>query len=148
MEKLQFSTTIQAPKQKVWESLWEDANYRKWTNAFCEGSYAITDWKEGSKALFLSPGNSGMVSKIAVNRPFEFMSIEHLGEVKNGVEDVSSDKVKEWAGAHENYTLTENDGVTTVLIEMDSVDSFKDYLVNTWPKALEQLKALAEQPAS
>ncbi len=146
MEKLQFSTTIQATKQRVWASLWEDANYRKWTSPFCEGSHAVTDWKEGSKALFLGPDNSGMVSKIAVNKPYEFMSIEHLGEVKNGIEDISSEKVKDWAGAHEDYTLTEKDGVTTLLIEMDSADSFKDYLIKSWPKALEQLKALAEQP--
>lgn len=63
MEKLHFSTNINAPREKVWDTLWNDNSYRKWTSAFMEGSYAETDnWKEGSKVLFLSPGGDGMGS--------------------------------------------------------------------------------------
>ena len=60
MEKMIFTQQINAPKEKVWNILWEDASYRKWTTPFCEGSYAVNDnWKEGSKVLFLSPGGDG-----------------------------------------------------------------------------------------
>jgi uncharacterized protein YndB with AHSA1/START domain len=59
MQKLNFSTTIDAPKEKVWQVLWDHDNYRKWTAPFCEGSYAETDSKEGSKVLFLSPARMG-----------------------------------------------------------------------------------------
>ena len=148
MEKLKFSTTINAPKEKVWKTLWDDSSYREWTSAFMEGSYAETDnWKEGSKILFLGPGKSGMVSRVAANRENEFMSFEHLGEVHNGVEDTTSDKVKMWAGAHENYTLKENNGKTDLLIEMDMSDQgeMKDYFVRTWPVALDNLKRIAEK---
>ncbi len=97
MQKLNFSININAPKEKVWKVLWDDATYREWTSAFSEGSYAVTDnWKEGSEVKFLDPKGSGMVSKVAANRPNEFMSFEHLGEVKDGVEDRSSEKIKEW----------------------------------------------------
>lgn len=145
MQKLNFSITIHASKEKVWKTLWEDDSYRKWTSVFCEGSYAVTDnWKEGSKVLFLSPGGNGMVSTVAANKPTDFMSFKHLGTVKDNVEDVSSEKVNEWAGAHENYTLKEAAGVTVLTVEMDITEDFKEYFVNTWPKALEQLKALAE----
>jgi hypothetical protein len=37
------------------ESMWDDSTYRQWTSAFSEGSHAVSDWKEGSKVLFLSP---------------------------------------------------------------------------------------------
>ncbi len=145
MEKMNFSININAPKEKVWQVLWNDASYRKWTSAFMEGSYAKTDnWKEGSKVLFLDPKDSGMVSTIVKNKPNEFMSFKHLGEVKNGVEDTSSDKVKGWAGAMENYTLKGINGKTELLIDMDVNDDFKDYFVNTWPKALDKVKELAE----
>jgi hypothetical protein len=63
-----------------------------------KGSYAVTDWNVGSKALFLSPQGEGMVSRIVAHRPNEFLSIEHLGIVKNGVEDTKSEAVKAWAG--------------------------------------------------
>jgi uncharacterized protein YndB with AHSA1/START domain len=147
MEKLKFSATINAPKEKVWKVLWDDASYREWTSAFMEGSYAETDWKEGSKVLFLSPGGDGMVSRVAANRENEFMSFEHLGEVHKGVEDTTSDKVKQWAGAHENYTLKENNGKTDLVVEMDimSEGEFKDYFVKTWPVALDNLKRIAEK---
>jgi hypothetical protein len=146
MEKINFSTIINAPKEKVWNALWEDSNYRNWAAAFYEGSYAQTDnWKVGSKVLFLGPGGSGMVSKVAANKPYEFMSFEHQGEVKDGVEDTTSERVKPWAGAHENYTLTEAAGKTTLIVEMDITEEFKDYFVNTWPVALQKLKELAEK---
>lgn len=146
MEKLKFSTTINAPKEKVWKALWEDANYREWTRPFCEGSYAETDdWKVGSKVLFLAPGGSGMVSRVAVNRPNEYMSFEHLGEVKEGVEDTTSAAVKAWAGAHENYMLAEKNGATEVSVELEMTEAHKEYFEKTWPLALEKLKALAEK---
>jgi hypothetical protein len=145
MEKLNFSTNINAPKEKVWQTLWEDSTYRKWTAPFAEGSYAITDWNEGSKVLFLDGSGRGMVSKVAINKPNEYMSFEHLGEVKDGVEDTTSDAIKAWAGARENYTLKEDKGVTTLSIDMDMDEKHKQYFVDTWPKALEQLKVLAEK---
>src|SRR5687768_2071238 len=105
MEKSNFSVRINAPKEKEWKTLWDDSTYRQWTSPFMEGSYAETDnWKEGSKVLFLGPEGSGMVSTVAANRPNEFMSFKHLGEVKGGVEDTTSEKIKAWAGAYENYT--------------------------------------------
>jgi len=146
MEKLNFEISINAPKEKVWDALWEDANYRKWAGAFYEGSYSQTDnWKVGTKVLFLGPGGSGMVSKVAANKTNEFMSFKHLGEVKEGVEDTTSDKVKAWAGAMENYTLTETGGKTTVAVELDIDVEYKDYFVKTWPVALQILKELAEK---
>ena len=146
MEKIKFSTTINAPKEKVWKTLWDDVSYRKWTSAFTDGSYAETDnWKEGTVVKFLDPKGSGMVSRVAANRPNEFMSFEHLGEIKEGVEDKSSDKVKEWAGAKENYTLKETNGVTTLDIEMDISDEYKDMFIEMWPRALENVKKLSEQ---
>nr|MBA2421736.1 SRPBCC domain-containing protein [Chitinophagales bacterium] len=119
---------------------------RKWTGAFQEGSYAETDnWKEGSKVLFLDGKRNGMVSQVAANRPNEFMSFKHLGEVKDGVEDTTSEKVKQWTGGMENYTLKETNGVTELQVEMDITEEYKDYFANTWPKALEQVKALSEK---
>ncbi|HEX8332923.1 MAG TPA: SRPBCC domain-containing protein [Segetibacter sp.] len=144
MEKLHFTQTINAPKEKVWSTLWEDETYRKWTSAFSPSSYAESDWKEGSKILFLDGNGSGMVSKIEANKPNEFMSFKHLGEVKNGVEDTESDAVKGWAGALENYTLKEAEGKTELAVEMDVHPEYKDMFMKMFPNALEQVKILSE----
>ena len=144
MEKINFKTVINAAPEKIWKVLWDDTTYRKWTSAFSEGSYAETDWKEGSKVLFLDGKGQGMVSRIAENRPNEYMSIEHLGEVKDGVEDTSSDRVKAWAGAHENYTLKKVNGKTELSIDMDITEEFKEMFSQMWPKALDNVKKLSE----
>ena len=145
MEKQSFKITIDAPREKVWEILWNDKAYQEWTSVFSEGSRAKTDWKEGSKVLFLDGGNSGMVSRIARKIDNEFMSFEHLGEVHNGVEDTESEKVKSWKGATENYTLKSVGEKTELSVDMDVTDEFKDYFRKTWPKALDKLKSVAER---
>ena len=145
MERKSFSISVNASREKIWDVLWSDGSYRKWTSVFAEGSRAETDWKKGSKVLFHDGKGDGMVSTIIENIPNEFMSIKHLGEVKNGIEDTASEKVKQWAGAMENYTLTEVDGKTELNVDMDIAEEYKDYFLTTWPKALEKIKQLAEQ---
>lgn len=147
MEKLTFTTTIAAPAEQVWRAMLDDATYREWTSAFAEGSYAITDWSEGSKAIFLAPpGDEGMVARIAVHRPNEFLSLEHLGMMKNGVEDLESAVSQGWAGAHENYTLKPaGNGQVELTIEIDVQPSYRDYFEKTWPQALASLKSIAER---
>jgi uncharacterized protein YndB with AHSA1/START domain len=147
-QKLTFSTTIDAPKERVWKTMLEDATFRQWTSAFHEGSYAVTDWKEGSKALFLTPEGDGTVSRVVTHRPNEFLSIMHAGTVKNGVEDTASNEAKEWAGALENYTLRVEDGAAKLTVDMDVAETFRKYFEETWPKALGKLKQIAERGVS
>ena len=146
MEKQEFRITIDAPKEKVWQTLWDKTTYSAWTSAFAEGSTVETDnWKKGSKVLFLDSRGFGMVSLVDENIPNKFMSFKHLGEVRNGVEDTTSEKVKDWAGAIESYTLKENDGKTEVIVDMDINEEFAEMFKNIWPKALKSLKELAEK---
>ena len=141
MTTLNFVTNINAPKEKVWEALWDDANYRKWTAAFMEGSYAESDWNEGSKISFLGPGgNSGMFSVIEKKIPNEQMTFKHLGEIKDGKKET-----KDWGGAIESYHLKESNGGTELTVALDSTGEFEEYFSNTFPKALEVVKKIAEQ---
>lgn len=144
-EKLLFTTHINAPCEHVWEILWSDASYREWAAVFYPGSHAVSDWQEGSKILFLSPSGDGMTSRIAKLTPNAFMSFEHLGEVKNGVEDFALAEEKGWAGAHENYTLVPEGNTTQLSVELDIDDTYSDYFQETFPKALSKVKALSEQ---
>ena len=144
MEKINFSISINAPKEKVWSVLWDKNTYPKWAKVFAEGSDAITDWNEGSKVVFGSGSGDGMVSRIETKRPYEFMRFEHLGVVKNNIEDTESEEVKQWAGAMESYTLKEENGKTQLTVDMDTSEEYKDYFVNAWPKALEEVKQLSE----
>jgi hypothetical protein len=85
-----------------------------------------------------------MVSIIAENRPCEFLSIKHLGEIKNGVEDTTSDTARAWASALENYSFTDVGSLTRLEVTVDVTPDFEEYMNRTWPKALAALKDLCE----
>lgn len=140
MNTLTFETQINAPAKKVWEILWDDASYGKWTAAFMEGSYAVSDWQEGSSIMFLSPGENGMYSVIEKKIPNKQMSFRHQGEVQKG-EKVA----KEWSSATENYYLEENGSGTTLKVVTDTVPEIEAYMKEAFPKALQKLKELCEQ---
>jgi hypothetical protein len=150
MEKLHFSIDVNAPKQKVWNTMLQDSTYREWTRVFNpKGSWYEGDWKPGSTIRFFGPDDHGrlmgLVSRINENRPYEYVSIEHLGFINNGKEDTTSDEVRKWRPAFENYALSEKNGVTQVAVEMDAQEDHKQMFEEQWPKALQELKRLAEK---
>jgi len=140
MKPLEYHVKINAPKEKVWKKLWEDESYRKWTAAFAEGSYAESDWKEGSRVKFLSTKGEGMYAVIEKTIPNQQMTFRHLGEIKNGVKEP-----KQWEDATESYHLEEKNGVTDVKVSLGTVAEYEDYFNATFPKALDVLKKISEQ---
>ena len=144
MEKLEFKVIIDAPKETVWNILIGPETYPIWAAIFCTGSRAETDWKVGSKALFVDDTNSGMVSIIEENMPYSFLSIKHIGEIKNGVEDIESDQVKSWGDCYENYTLKDLHNNTLWIVEMTAPPEFADFMKDLWPKAQQKVKEMAE----
>ena len=143
MEKLNFTIRIHASAEKVWNTLWEDETYRKWTAVFAEGSYALSDWKEGSRVKFLNGKGDGMYSTIDKSIPEKFISFRHLGEIKDGVEQ-PVDLSQHWSGALENYTLEETNGITDLRVDIDVLESHAEYFKSKFPAALLKLKELAE----
>jgi uncharacterized protein YndB with AHSA1/START domain len=144
MNRLHFSTDIHAPRETVWKVLWDDASFRDWTSVFAEGSYAVSDWNEGSKVQFIDPGSrSGMAAVIEKKRPHEFMSFRHVAEIKDGKEQPPA----AWSGAHENYTLAARDGRTTLSVDLDAADEHRAMFEEKFPRALGRVKALAEKKA-
>ena len=140
MDQLKFHIDIQAPRERVWQVLWSDDSYRKWTSAFSPGSWAESDWKEGSKIRFLGDEHNGMFSIIEKLIKADTMIFKHLGEVKDGVESETN-----WAGARESYYLSEKGDQTSLDVELDSVGEYKDYFNEAFPRALQLVKELAEQ---
>ncbi len=144
MTNLHFSTHINAPRSKVWDVMLNDATYHEWASVFMPGSYYQGDWSEGSKMLFLGPSadgkkDGGMSAVVKENRPQEFISLEYHAEIHDGVE------VPLEGNGFENYTLEDIEGGTEVSVDLLNLpDAYADMFNDTWPKALEKLKELAE----
>jgi uncharacterized protein YndB with AHSA1/START domain len=151
MEKLTYTTIINAPREKVWHTMLDEATYQEWTKPFNEGSRYEGKWETGSEMRFIGVDESGkemggMYSKIKEARPFEFVSIEHLGMItETGEVDTTSESVKKWTPAFENYIFNDAEGGTEVHVEIDVADEWKEMFNDMWPKALAKLKELAEK---
>jgi len=144
MKKLYFNITIDASPEYVYENMINPDSYRLWTASFCEGSYFEGSWNTNDKIQFLSPEGGGMYSEIAKNIPNEYLSIRHLGMIKDGIIDTESSEVKGWVNALENYTFKRNGIKTELSIDIDVTEEYEEYMNEAWPKALSTLKMLCE----
>lgn len=140
MVTLKYKTYIDAPREKVWEALWKDENYRKWTEPFCVGSHAVSDWNESDPIRFLDSKNNGMYGHIETKIDNEVMVFKQEGDILDGAE-----MPREWAGAREQYFLLERDGKTKLKVSVDVLDEYVNYMNDAYPKGMEILKRIAEK---
>lgn len=144
MKPLEFKTVIAAPVSMVWETMLNPTSYREWTKAFEEGSHYEGSWEEGSKIHFLNSTGSGMVAKVAENKLHEFVSIQILGFIADGIEDTTSEEVKAWTPSYENYYFESTDDGTALRVTVMVPPEYEDMMTQSWLKALELLKSMCE----
>ncbi len=61
-----------------------------------------------------------------------------------GQEIMEGPDVEKWANGMENYSFEENNGATTITVDLDTTEEFVDYMNENYPKALEKLKEICE----
>jgi uncharacterized protein YndB with AHSA1/START domain len=145
MKTLQFTISINAPAAKVWHALWDLENYKVWTKTFIEGSYYKTDsFTEGSKIHLLTPKGDGMYSILDKVLPNECLAFRHIGSLKNFEELPLDSETEQWTNAMETYTLKGNGNSTQVTVNVDTFESYIDFMNKTFPVALNELKRIAE----
>lgn len=149
MHTLHFDVLIDAPRRVVWDTMLGEETYREWAEEFAAGSHFNGSWDEGASIRFLNPEGNGMLSEIAENRPYEYVSIRHVGFIENGVADTDSEWVRAWTPAYENYTFSDA-GVssTQVGVDLDVTADFEEDMRESWPRALARLKAMTEARAA
>ncbi|NIJ53892.1 SRPBCC family protein [Dyadobacter arcticus] len=138
------SVDINASQEKVWSVLTTDEYTRQWFAEFGEGNFAITDWKEGSKAIFIDDTKSGLAGVVASNIPGQELIVQYNGVVTDGLEDYDSELAQSVKGYKECYWLTKIDSGSRLDIECDMGSEFFDYMSGAWDKALVRIKALSE----
>ena len=143
MKTLEFKITIDAPKEKVWQTLWEDKSYREWANVFCEGTYAESNWNERDVILFLTPDGMGMNSVISKKVENDYMAFKHLSEIKDFNVLPTGISEQGWSDAMETYRLTSTEDGTLLEATMDMVEKYIEYFEEVFPKAFEKIKELS-----
>jgi len=143
MKTMEYSIEIDASKDRVWETLWEEATFRDWSGIIDEGTYMKGEMKEGSEVEFISSVSGyGVTSIVEKLQPEEFVSFRHRADTK---ETGQQTREKEWTGGVESYHLAENNGKITLTVKTDVPKEQEALFNERFPKALMRIKALAEQ---
>jgi uncharacterized protein YndB with AHSA1/START domain len=143
MKELQFKVEINAPKEKVWTTLWEDITFRDWASIIDEGTYMEGVMEEGNEVQFISSVNGyGVTSLIKKLKPNEYILFWHGADT---MDNGQQEREKEWTGGTESYSLTEENGVTSLIIISDVPQEQEETFNNRFPKALDRLKTLVEK---
>lgn len=151
MKTLKFEILINSPVNQVYDSmlgLQNKSTYEKWTSAFNPTSSFEGSWQSGERIYFVGTGpdgkKGGMVSEIVENIPHTFVSIKHIGILNGNEEVLDGPEVEKWAGGLENYHFEQQNGLTMVIVEVDTTADFENYMEEKYPQALHQLKQLCE----
>ena len=143
MKEIQFSIEINASKEIVWITLWEDITFRDWAGIIDEGTYMNGVMNEGNEIQFVSSVNgygvTSLIEKLNLN---EYVLFRHSADTK---ESGQEEREKEWTGGKESYSLTEKDGITTLIVKTDVPQEQEETFKIRFPKALECIKTLAEE---
>ncbi len=150
--RLQFHSTIHASIEHVFDimlGLTNKSTYEQWTAEFNPTSTYEGTWEKGSKILFVGIDENGekggMVSKIAEYTLNQYVSIQHCGLFKDGQEIMEGPDVEKWANGFENYLFQDSNGITSLVVELDTTEDFSDFMNETYPIALQKLKEICEK---
>lgn len=143
MKELQFQVEIQATKQGVWDTLWQDETFRQWASIIDPGIYMTGVLKEGNEVQFISAENGyGVTSLVEKLVEGEFLLLRHSADTKDSGQ---KERANEWTGGEESYRLAEQGDITTLTVAFDVPSEQEEYFTVNYPNALERVKVLAER---
>lgn len=140
MERLIFKTQINATPEKVWQVLFTQDFYKKWSSAMNEGTYFEGNWQEGTVIKFLDPKNNGMYNLIEKNIPNKILKMKHLGWILQG--ELSP---QNWEESTITYNVENAEDGTLLTAEVNALDEFVDFFNSRYPKNFELIKQLSEE---
>jgi hypothetical protein len=88
MKKLLKTIDIQASAATIWSCIVEKEPYQTWTSVFGPGSTFEGAWRKDAELRFLGPSEdgtaSGMLARVEAYDYPHFISLDILGEIRNG----------------------------------------------------------------
>jgi len=143
VQEMTFYIEIQAARDKVWETLWQDETLREWAGIIDPGTYMVGDLQEGNEVQWISAENGyGVTSLVEKVVPNEYLLLRHSADTQDSGE---REREKQWTGGAESYVLTEKRSTTTLTVAFDVPPELEGYFNAAYPKALQKVKELAEK---
>lgn len=149
MKRLQFSVTINASPEIVYDQLTDPKAFAQWSVVFDPNSHLEGSWEKGSLVRLLTYNQAGdlcgLLSNVRENIPNRKIHLDHMGVLEKGVEIFQGPEVEQLKGASEIYHIIPQGKQTRLAIESDAIMDLESYLIETWPLALEKLKEQCEK---
>jgi uncharacterized protein YndB with AHSA1/START domain len=143
MKEMQFRVEIHASKERVWDTLWQDATFRDWASVIDPGTYMVGDLKEGNEIQFISSENGyGVTSLVEKLVAGEFLLLRHYADTQG---KGKQEREKQWTGGAESYSLSEKAGITALTVAFDVPPELEEYFKTNYPKSLARVRELAER---
>lgn len=139
MKLLEFTTQISATPEKVWNVLFTQDSYGKWSSAMNSGTYFEGNWEEGSILKFLDQKNNGMYNLVEINKENQLLRMKHIGWIMDG--ELSP---QGWEDSTVTYILEPNDNGTLLKAEVNSLDEFIEFFNTKYPQNFELIKNISE----
>lgn len=142
MKELQFSVVIHAPTQHVWDTMWQDENFRQWAGLIDPGTHMVGELLEGNEVQFISGNGYGVTSLVDSVKNGEYLLLKHSADTQDaGIQE----RDKQWTGGKEEYTLTEKGDTTILTIVFDSPVELEAIMNDSYPTAMARIKELSER---
>lgn len=88
MKALHFEIKINAPKEKVWNTMLNHGTYEEWVSAAWPNTTYDGEWKIGSRIKFFVEDKSGTVAEIMDIKKHEYVLAKHVAVLlAGGMED-------------------------------------------------------------
>lgn len=148
MERLNFEIQIKTSPEKLFQVLFEPDSFAQWSKAFDPQSHVEGSWETGSLMRFLTYDSEnqlcGLICYVRENIPHRKIHLDHVGVLQNGQEIFEGPEVESLKGASEIYHILPQGDHCLLQIESDAFDNLQDFFLDTWPVALQKIKALCE----
>ncbi len=142
------SVTIKASPARVWEVLFTDHYYRRWTVPFSPTSHFEGTWEQGTDMRFLDGEGNGQVSHVSSRVEEQELVLAYQHEIKEGlsVEDaIAKAKASGWYDAKESYFLdSTTEGETILTVSLDIPPQGMEFMIEMWESALKLIVEIAE----
>ncbi len=136
MNLLEFQTEINAAPEKVWETLFSEETYPKWTS----GHRFEGNWEQGTIIKFFDKENNGMYDEVLANIPNKEMTLKHLGWIYDG--ELSP---QNWENLTVSYFLEPTENGTFLKSKVNTLDEFVDFYKSYFPSIFQKIKEISEK---
>jgi uncharacterized protein YndB with AHSA1/START domain len=141
MKPITFTVKINASKEKVWDTLWQDKTLRQWAGIIDPGTHMVGELKENEEVQYISGNGYGVTSLVEKLIPGEYLVLRHEADTQDAG---TRKRKKQWTGGKETYQLAEQKGITTLTIAFDVPQELEDTFNVSYPEAMRCIKTLSE----